>query len=282
MAKHLLRMKFTDMPNSFPDSQQYGRGEEKLGSVDQLVSKYFPVHSLEVKYFSGQFSDIGKISIFGRDAIAEWNKTLFVNPVLRPDSPLSINPSLDSLLSSIGYKKKVIYTDEEDGTYDAGYFIFGKKFILYSQFFRRSEKGYSQLMKEEEMDQIPFFVKVQSSPDGHVDVDYAVVDAANLIYYSHTIAAHPEIVSDIKKIAKRFGYSAREFKVDHHSVDIDEILNQLIGINLIQDGNRVMTSSMHPDERRFLEKSGIDVIEIPVGRITTSGGLRCLYGELSL
>lgn len=288
MAKHLFRIRILDM-----EGDDDWISEERLSDIDGDVRKFFPVHTVKTT-IHGVKKD--GFSIYGRDQISEWNNRLIVRPGFKSSSFM---PDFKKTLSSIGYKKKI---EEAVVLHEGGLFVNGKKFILFSDLYEDQSDELGKDMQEMGVKKDVYFLKCLTNLGGeHIDLDYAVIDAAKVIYYSRNVA-HSRSVSyasdaleKIKSVAKKVGYQPREFKYGYdeskmnklklkkYTTDLIErwMSNLTNGINLIVDDRRILTSYIHPEERRFLEKSGIDVIEVD-GQGTGFGGLRCLYGELTV
>ena len=128
----------------------------------------------------------------------------------------------------------------------------------------------------------------------HIDCDYQIIDSLKLIYVSHNVAvSESESIfrdrkpkSKIEEIANLYGYEVREYPTYFADVpkgpqSISESLKRLKGINFILVNETLLTSSIHPDEKEYLKKRGLEAVVIPLGDVAPGAGLRCMYGEFN-
>jgi hypothetical protein len=269
MAKHLFR------PNFTLNGKLTKRSESFL-KTDRALAKYVNVHTINLDYKQAA----GKVSMHGRDCITEWGDDLAIIPGL-----MEI-PAFIEIMQRLGYKKRIVPT----GIYsEGGLYVFGKEFMLISDVVESEPALFKEAAKC-----LPVHFVTGISCGGHIDCDYQIIDSLRLIYMSHNVAVSEsgrsswkdkKPKSKIEEIAKLYGYEIREYPSYDADVPkeqpISEILKRLNGINSILMNETLLTSSIHPNEKKYLRRSGLEAIVIPLGDVAPGAGLRCMYGEFN-
>ena len=94
----------------------------------------------------------------------------------------------------------------------------------------------------------------------------------------------------IEEIARKQSFDFREYGLyedEQEPIDIEsddfyyDSFKRLHGINFIVD-NALLTGAIHPEERSYLQGKGMEVVKVPLGKLTPGAGLRCIYGEFNL
>jgi len=294
---HLFRINFTYPNINEPDEISLAERLRSFRETDEAVSSYFNVHVLNIPMSELRKNHRGILSMYGRDLITEWGEVLYVSPALLDGllSRFSIfqNSPLRSMMDRMGYDKKIIPMEVAS---EGGLHIIGREFILLSDLYLPSRRSFEKIARNGGLD-VPlyFFPSLTSTSGGHIDCDYQIIDSLKLIYGDHNV--FNGLGDDFKgarrkleDIAKRHNYDLREYKSYSDEKQIDastddfmyEMARQSNGINFLLNGKVLLTSNIHPEEKKFLQKRGLEAVLIPLGKVSPGAGLRCVYGQFSL
>ena len=95
-----------------------------------------------------------------------------------------------------------------------------------------------------------------------------------------------EALSKLEAIADKHDYTLRKFPYAFEGNEEMYFANYghrlPKGMNMIITDSKIITSDIHPDERKYLERQGIEVCIVPLGRLKPGAGLRCMYGEFEI
>jgi hypothetical protein len=273
MTKHLFRLNFTG-PKIGKQQAAYEKTESFKVS-DSVISRYLDVHVLEVPFQSINYKTDEKfISVWGRDNIAEWGSTLFIKPGLD-------RKPFRKMLKELGYQKDI---EPDVPLSEGGCYIFGDEFILISDIFERFREKFEKILHNADLEKRAYFVPdLVQSESGHIDCDYQIIDSLKLIYGSENLFCEKyggfETVAKARKtleeIAGKHNYDIRKYESPKRG-------KKRNGINSIIHDNKLFTGSVHPEEGEYLQGRGMDVIRVPLGKMNTGSGLRCVYGEFNL
>ena len=293
MTKNLFRVNFT---NPAEEEKEYADKHESFKETDGLISQHIPVHVFDVPIRCGNYD-----FLFGRDVMVEWHNALLVK------KELFQNPSFIDFMEKIGYQKRIL---PHDSLSEGGCFVFGKEFLLMSDIFEKHKELFLELLKGSRLDlPIYFMPSLTSEYHNHIDCDYQIIDRLRLVYVNENlnrvnVPKAKKARKTLEEIAKRHDYEIREYKafdkdylvtvkeedmvldVDGSSVinegDYYDFFLKMTGINFILNGSRLFTGFVHPEEKEFLQSKGLEAEVVPVGKVNSGAGLRCIYGEFDL
>lgn len=316
MTKHLFRINLTN-----PATEEERKLVEQVESFrrsDEELSKHFPVHLLDVSA-SQAIKEDG--TCYARDLITEWGNTLFVKPQLIGNFPFHYfkNSPFKRMMKKEGYKKKILPMKSLS---EGGRFVFGEEFVFISncygpmpdemkEFIKKIQPGkYGPVLggQEEDIDidadnhkvqrfigylkkKIPgkelYFMPTIRGGNTHIDCDYQIIDPLRLIYVSIDLCKNSntidrirsEVKEKLEKIAERHNFELRKYRIIKSEESPSGIFN---GINSILYNNKFFTGNIHPEEKEYLERRGLEVIVVPLGGVDGGAGLRCVYGEFNL
>ena len=178
-------------------------------------------------------------------------------------------------------------------------YVFSSEFILISDRLESQSKDLQKFVRSVGLDVPVYFLPSLTSTDGrHIDCDFQAIDPLKLIYGSHNVFQN---VGDekyrfskgrrmIEEIARKQSFDFREYGLyedEQEPIDIEsddfyyDSFKRLHGINFIVD-NALLTGAIHPEERSYLQGKGMEVVKVPLGKLTPGAGLRCIYGEFNL
>lgn len=307
--KHLFRFALENIPEGTDDrSRDHNERRralfEELKAVDDILSKYFPIHVVPVDFEERQAEGYHE---YARDAILQIGNRVYVKPKIatfRSNFELAVlftklskfpflRSKMEKEIRAIGYRGFLHPRKFPEG----GQLVLGGKFGLVSDNFR-FPSAYSGLAK------IPVYpVHSFGLMDSHIDGDYGILDDAGILYSTIDVEsspAAPETANpldaefdkgyvttkkSLEEIALTTGYEIRPYR-DRKIPDTGDIYTDLavgtLGINFLTNEGRLFTSGMHPEEQDFLKAKGIEVIEVSLLHTNPGAGLRCCYGELLL
>jgi hypothetical protein len=178
---------------------------------------------------------------------------------------------------------------------EGGLFVFGDEFILVSGFFEQFAEKIQRVAKKGGLDVPVYFLpSLTSTYKEHIDCDYQVINQLKLIYGSGHVfhKDNKDAIRKLEQIAKRHGFDIRKYEsseeappeeeIDYDRKDHSEIARKFNGINSIVLKDKLLTSSIHPKEAKYLKKRGLDAIIVPLGDVCPGAGLRCVYGEFNI
>ncbi len=287
MAKHLFRV---NLAGAFgPKGKMVTDRSDSFRISDEAISEQMNVHVLDMPLLEAKE---GSISIYGRDNIIEWGDTLYVKPGLAGGDSSS---PFEKMMRNLGYQKHI---EPQFTLSEGGLYVFGKEFFLVSDIFRPElRKKFKKVAKNAGLDVTLYFLPSLTTRDpGHIDCDYQVIDSLRLIYGSNRIFSHDEYYRGVRKklegIARRHNYGLRRYvsseedeptgTIDFNCENYHDIARKFNGINSIINNGKLLTSSIHPDERKYLKEKGMEVGIIPLGKVAPGAGLRCVYGEFNI
>ncbi len=249
--KHLFRIK--------PIGQAPGVDTkllEELERLDDQVSTHFPLHLMEVPadewFYPKEYS--GRNTVYSRDFIVDHGGIICAQNILERYSEFK------RIVRNAGFAGRIIYIPELS---EGGCWIFGNSFILVSEKLQRYWKveGVGK----------PLYLLQATFDHGHIDCDYGLIDDLGILYFRPDIL--PDNQTMLQKIASGSGYELRPY-----SMPYSENINRN-GINFISGDGRLLTTYIDSDEREYLERRGLEVLEFPLEHIDSCSGLRCIYGE---
>ena len=221
------------------------------------------------------------------------------------------NSGFEGFVRDLGYQGDVSGTKYFS---EGGCFVLGENFIFVSDIFEKTDELFEAYLKFKTGLDVPFnfFPSVSTTYNGHIDLDYQIVDPLKLIYYRPNKGEEckkEKAIETLEQIADLHDYRLRAYcegiklvadenvrpYLSQHSEGVfglddvplgDPSFTKLIktwhGINSIVNGNSFFTFYVDSSERNFLEGNGMEVVEIPSGMLDLGAGLRCVYGELDL
>lgn len=275
MVKHLFRPNFTG-------DKELAKRSRSFLETDKALAKRIAVHVLN----TNDKNLFENISMYGRDCITEWGDQLAVKPELMQ------TPAFVEMMQNLGYKKRMVPADFLS---EGGRHVLGEEFALISD----TLESEPEVKKFADGLAVHFVPSLTSIGGGHIDCDYQIIDTLKLIYVSHNVMVSESdrsIFRDkkpknkIKEIAKRHGYEIREYRDYFGDIErirdstdrIHELIKRGKGINSIIVGNVLITYDMHPNEKKYLESKGMEVMMVPLGDVSPGAGLRCVYGEFNI
>lgn len=147
--------------------------------------------------------------------------------------------------------------------------------------------------------------------NGHIDTRIGIVEDAKIIYVTPSKGPNlkgndlfrEENNKQLEKIVRDFGYELREYPYNpmmikylhegncvlpknyrKHSkrFSAEHIIGPLInGINFITDDDKLFTSYISREEKKYLSSKGVEAITVPINYGLNGAGLRCVYGEIN-
>lgn len=307
MTKHLFRIEFTD-PTT-PSEERLVKRTQSFRETDEALAPYVDgVHVLDMPYC--------EVTWYGRDLITEWGNNLFVDPKLLSGFPFK-KSAFKRMMDALGYSKRIVPAPLLS---EGGFYVSGEEFVFILNAFEDvlgiSEKFFKTMLKKQ-----PHFIPALSSLNGHIDLDYQIIDTLRLIYASSNAFKDDECRQKLEEIAEIHGFDVREYPVEKPMLDrkkvseesagkhsvvmwrydstdslsekiiapgvdwdlVDEmLLGPKKGINSIINDNVFLTNYINPKEKEYLEKRGLKVVVVPLGDVTPGAGLRCVYGEFTI
>ena len=291
MTKNLFRVEFVN-PKSATENA-VAKITESFRVTDAAIASNMPVHVLEL---DAAYACKRECGVYGRDLIVEWGDILFVKPGLlnKINLPWKKKSSLERKLKELSYDKKIV---SHEVLSEGGLCVIGKEFVLVSDAYERDADIFEKVVKDAGLGLPLYFMPSMTSIcGGHIDCDYQIIDAEKILYGGHnTFHGNSEdskkAIKLLEKIAEEHDYELREYALNETEfgessglVDFDfkGIFCRMNGINFITDDREIFTSSISPEEEKYLLEKNIGAIVVPLGDTAPGAGVRCVYGEFTL
>ncbi|MBI4014755.1 MAG: hypothetical protein HY365_02250 [Candidatus Aenigmarchaeota archaeon] len=303
--KHLFRFALKDIQDSKDTARVRGLSEE-LKRADETLSRHFQVHTIPIEYEERE-----KYHEYARDAMTQWKNAVYVKP------PVNIflsnyarivpgihkifphdSPELPREIRRAGYRGILL---PGECMSEGGQFVMGDKFCLATDVYFNDKSAVKSLQRRAGKPVLPVY-SFTSISHAHIDCDYAIVDDIRTLYTSldmNAICAESELSDPLSlaihagevnsrrtlgRIASEHGYDVRKYRMSEEP--FPETSNgrypNINGLNLLTGDGAIFTTNVHPGEKAYLQKRGIEVVVIPLGHTTPGAGLRCVYGEITI
>lgn len=313
--RHLFRFSLENIPET-EDTRRIRKCSEELDRADEVLARRFQVHTVPVRFEERRAEGYME---YARDTMVQIGGMTFVKPEI---SKFLSNLSLTGVLGLLpwvpqiypfshskferevrraGYKGGLI---PSQWLSEGGQFVVGNKFCLVSDVYFEDPHNIRTMQRIARLTRKSVYPvhSFTSIAHGHIDCDYGIVDDIGVIYTflrlgpvlnkpesdnELDIELYKGVVNSrrvLDEIASEHDYKLRWFRINEKSFDLaeDRSWNSSHGINFLTSNGTLFTTSILPKEKRYLQKHGIEVIEIPLRYVTPRAGLRCVYAELNI
>ena len=208
MTKHLFRVVSMEQPRSYSEMLAV----ESWEGVDHIMAHHMPVHTFPLPSLNGK--EQKGIGPFGRDLIVEWGSALYVRPELLEFSQEGYQ-TFEEFMRKLEYDKDII---PDPTVSQGGLFVQGDEIILVSDIIEPDAEHMERFVRQLGYDaDICYVPSISSRFNGHIDLDYAIVDRARILYHRGSNTERNN--NGLETVAAQHSYEFREYRPEEPDLE---------------------------------------------------------------